>query len=195
MTAYLPYDLQSLLPGHKGTPSNVPEVGEQAPAIEGVSFTKNLHLIAFVRHCGCPFAEAELKSLGEVQKRYPNVHVIVVSHSKQEVVDDWFERIGKPKFANLNQVKVIADPEYKIYDSFGIGQLGYSGLFSMSMVTELRNLASKGIKNTTTGQGSNRWQNSGGFAVDQGGVVRWRKVATNAGDTCDYQKAVKTIIS
>jgi len=69
----------------------------------------------------------------------------------------------KPKFSNMDKVKVIADPEYKVYDSFGIGQLGYGGLFSMSMVTELRSLASKGIKNTQTGQGSNRWQNSGKY--------------------------------
>jgi hypothetical protein len=68
---------------------------------------------------------------------------------------------SKAKFESLDRVKVIADPEYKVYDSFGIGQLGYSGLFSWSVVTELRSLASQGIKNTRTGQGSNRWQNSG----------------------------------
>jgi hypothetical protein len=94
MTSYLPYDIQSLLPGHKGKPEKVPEVGQVAPPIEGVSYTSNPHLISFVRHCGCPFAEAELISLGKVAKKYSNVYIVIVAHSKQEVVDDWFERVG-----------------------------------------------------------------------------------------------------
>jgi len=94
MTSYLPYDIQSLLPGHKGTPAKVPEIGERAPPVEGITYTNNPHLIAFVRHCGCPFAEAEVKSLGEVKKKYPDIYVVIVAHSKQEVVDDWFERVG-----------------------------------------------------------------------------------------------------
>lgn len=68
---------------------------------------------------------------------------------------------SKPKFASLDKVKVIADPEYKVYDSFGIGQIGYGGMFSWNVVKNLRSLAAEGIKNTPTGQGSNRWQNSG----------------------------------
>lgn len=94
MTSYLSYDVQSLLSGHKGTPADVPEIGVQASTIDGVNYTSNPHLIAFVRHCGCPFAEAEVKSLGEVAKEYPNVYMVIVAHSKQDVVDDWFERIG-----------------------------------------------------------------------------------------------------
>jgi hypothetical protein len=36
---------------------------------------------------------------------------------------------------------------------------------------------------------------TGGFAIDHGGVVRWKKVAENAVDTCDYEEAVKKIMS
>lgn len=94
MTTYLPYDLQSLLPGHKGSPSNVPEIGEPAPQLDGINYTSGPHLIAFVRHCGCPFAEAEVKSLAKVQTKNSNVYIIIVAHSKEDVVNDWFERIG-----------------------------------------------------------------------------------------------------
>lgn len=94
MTSYLPYDIQSLLPGHKGKPTRLPEVGQPAPLLDGVNYTSSPHLVAFVRHCGCPFAEAEVKSLAKVQKKDPSVYVIIVAHSKQHVVDDWFERVG-----------------------------------------------------------------------------------------------------
>jgi hypothetical protein len=194
MTSYLPYDLQSVLPGHKGKPAKVPEIGEQAPPIDGVNYTANPHLIAFVRHCGCPFAEKEVKDLAAVQKADPNVYIVIVAHSEKDVVDDWFERRGKSNFKSLDRVRVIADPKYEIYDRFGIGQLPFTALFSWQVISDVRNLAAQGIKNTRTGQGSNRWQNSGGFAVDIGGKVQWKKVATHAGDTCDYQQAVKSVL-
>jgi hypothetical protein len=162
MTSYLPYDLQSLIGVHKGTPSKTPEIGQPAPQLDGTNYTSSATLIGFVRHCGCPFAEYEVKSLAKVHSQYPKIQIIIVAHSDQEVVDDWFNRVGKPNFDNLDNIKVIADPEYKVYDKFGIGQLSWSGLFSTSMISELRALASQGIKNTQTGKGSNRWQNSGG---------------------------------
>lgn len=54
--------------------------------------------------------------------------------------------------------------------------------------------ASDGIDLTPTGKGSWRWQNSGGFAVDGSGKVKWRKIARNSGDMCDYEEAAKTIL-
>lgn len=162
MTSYLPYDVQSLIGVHKGTPSQTPQVGQPAPQLDNVNYSTDPHLIAFVRHCGCPFAEAEVKSLARVQKTHPQIQVIIVAHSEQDVVNDWFDRVGKSSFSSLENVKVVADPKYEVYDKFGIGQLGWGGLFSSSMITELRSLASQGIKNTSTGKGSNRWQNSGG---------------------------------
>ena len=75
---------------------------------------------------------------------------------------------------------MIADPEYTVYDKFGIGQLGYGGLFSMSMVTELRSLAAQGIKNTTTGEGSNRWQNSGAYSALDCSVPSARSLSPQA---------------
>lgn len=94
MTSSLPYDIQSLLPGHKGQPSSGPEIGQLAPQIENVNYTSKPHLVAFVRHCGCPFAEEEVRRLATVQKKYSDVFVVIVAHSNKEVVDDWFERIG-----------------------------------------------------------------------------------------------------
>lgn len=61
------------------------------------------------------------------------------------------------------------------------------------MWTELNALKAKGIINTETGEGSYRWQNSGGLAVDAEGTVRWRHLAENAGDMGDYVAAAQSL--
>lgn len=62
----------------------------------------------------------------------------------------------------------------------------------MPMVRSLLDLKSKGVVNTTTGTGSYRWQNSGGFAV-AGGKIKFAKVAVHAGDMVEYEEAVKVL--
>lgn len=104
LVGYLPYDLQSLLPRSQSAEqhiADVPHMGAKAPRLDTpdgrgvVDYTQANHLVAFVRHCGCPFAEKELRSLAAAQRRRPNdVRIVVVSHSKHDVVQDWFERIG-----------------------------------------------------------------------------------------------------
>lgn len=64
---------------------------------------------------------------------------------------------------------------------------------SMPMMTSLLTLKKAGIVNTATGAGSNRWQNSGGFAVNSKGIVTFVKIAEHAGDMVDYEVAVKSL--
>lgn len=90
---------------------------------------------------------------------------------------------------------LLADPEFSLNASYGVGLLPWSGIFSWAMVQALRDLAAKGIRNRETREGSYRWLNSGGFAVTTDGKVRWLKVAQHAGDTCDYDEARKTLPS
>lgn len=63
---------------------------------------------------------------------------------------------------------------------------------AMKVIKQLKE--SDGIDLTTTGKGSWRWQNSGGFAVDGQGKVRWRKVAVDSADMCDYAEAAGTVV-
>lgn len=71
--------------------------------------------------------------------------------------------------------------------------MGYTGLFSSAMFQQLKDLRSKGIVNTKTGSCSNRWQNSGSFAINQEGVVKWRHLASHAGDMADFDEAIKAV--
>lgn len=111
MTSYLPHDIQSLLPRSSPKAAQPPSVGEQAPSfpsdikiVQGGS-TSNISystpskgtLVAFVRHCGCPFAEKEVKLLGEVDKKHGGqgeVQIVVVQHSDEEETRAWWKRIG-----------------------------------------------------------------------------------------------------
>lgn len=194
MSAYIP-DVKSLFGSKASQPAKVPSVGEKAPSVEGVNYTQSGHLIAFVRHCGCPFAEKEVRQLARVAKENQKIRIVIVAHSADDVVQDWFKRIGAPHFESLDRVVVRADPDYRLYNAFGIGQLGWDKLFTRETLSNVKALAAAGIKNTPTGQGSNRWLNSGGFAVDHGGILRWVKVAEQASDMCDYEEAVRTLSS
>lgn len=196
MAALIP-DIKSLTGSSASQPEQVPKVGERAPQIEGVNYTSSAHIIAFVRHCGCPFAEKEVRQLGEISKKYESIRIVIVAHSEENVVQDWFKRIGESHFDKnaLKNKRVIvkSDPNYNLFNAFGIGQLGWTQLFTKQTFGLLKELANEGIKNTQTGQGSNRWLNSGGFTVDHGGIIRWAKVAEEAADVCNYKEAVKTI--
>jgi hypothetical protein len=67
-------------------------------------------------------------------------------------------------------------------------------MISPSVIGDLKALAKEGIVNTETGDGSNRWLNSGGFAVDKEGIVRFVKIAEQASDVVDYEALVRTIL-
>lgn len=62
------------------------------------------------------------------------------------------------------------------------------------MWSALFKLKEAGIVNTETMTGSNRYQNSGGVAVDKNGIVRYVKLAEHAGDMVPYEEAVATIL-
>lgn len=85
------------------------------------------------------------------------------------------------EFKDASRVTLVPDPTRAIYAAWGVGSLSVSALFSYPMVTALLKLKKEGTVNTETVKGSNRWQNSGGFAVKDG-KVQWVKVAEHAGE-------------
>lgn len=77
----------------------LPEVGAQAPSVPlgGVDLSSGIGkpaLVAFVRHCGCPFAEKEVKILSEQARAHPEVQIFVVQHSREKETQEWFESLG-----------------------------------------------------------------------------------------------------
>ena len=98
ITSYLPA-LQSVLPKFSSpTVSPFPEINDLAPGPLGpVDLSQGSNgpaLVAFVRHCGCPFAEKEVRLLAEESKRNKELHVVIVQHSAKEVTEQWFKDVG-----------------------------------------------------------------------------------------------------
>ncbi|KAL8292918.1 hypothetical protein RQP46_000612 [Phenoliferia psychrophenolica] len=188
-------DLVSMLPHSSPKAAAVPAIGSPAPipAEFGITAYSAPTLIACVRHCGCPFAENEIRTLAKLSNEHPSLQVIVVAMSSEEDVPAWFKRIGGDEFKDASRVKVIADPTRKVYAELGVGLLGWGGMFSGEMVANLKRLRSEGVVNTETVAGSYRWQNSGGFAVGPDGLVKFAHIAKHAGDMVDYAAAAATL--
>lgn len=87
--------LYSLLPRSSTPTAPLPEVGTPAPPLGDIDLADSRPtLVAFVRHCGCPFAEKEIKLLGAACAANERLRVVVVQHSDAETTGEWFERIG-----------------------------------------------------------------------------------------------------
>jgi hypothetical protein len=107
-----------------------------------------------------------------------------------------FHGSGKKAFPDAKRYTIVADPERKSYAAWGVGSLGWGGMVNGGVMEALKSLKeSDGIDLRPTGVGSYRWQNSGGFAVDGEGKIRWRKIAKDSSDMCDYAEAAETIQS
>lgn len=111
------------------------------------------------------------------------------------MVEETDIRSAKLAFADSSRYDLVADPERKIYAAWGVGTLGWGGMINGDVMAGIKSLKdSDGIDLRPTSKGSWRWQNSGGFAVDRNGMIKWRKLATNSSDMCDYAEAAKTVV-
>ncbi|WVF65909.1 hypothetical protein IAT40_000647 [Kwoniella sp. CBS 6097] len=200
LSSYLPA-IKSLIPRSSPTASPLPELGSPRPSLPShaeESIKGRLALIAFVRHCGCPFAEKEVNLLSEqlIADQGQRLHVVIVQHSEEAETKKWFDEIGGSRlFPDSSRYTLLSDPTRELYASWGIGTLGWTGMINPSIMNNLKSLKeADGIDLRATGEGSYRWGNSGGFAVDEEGEVKWRKVATDSSDVCDYAEAAKTVL-
>jgi hypothetical protein len=132
-------------------------------------------VLAFLRHTGCPFAEATLRSLREAAEQTPDVQWIAVSHAPERATEAWCSRVG-----GADGVRVVSDPGRATYAAWGLGRTSAAHFLGRRSLTSVARLAARGIRNThPTGT---RWQSAGTFAVDGQGVVRWRHLPAHAGD-------------
>lgn len=163
----------------------LPETGAPAPTLPLDAAQKRI--VAFLRHVGCPFAEATVKRLRAVGQEHPDIACVAVSHSDEEPTSAWVDSIGGP-----GNVTFVHDPSRRLYAAWGLG------LSSMGHFTGPRTLARivalwpRGIRNRRAS--GNRWQMAGTFAVDDRGVVRWRHTPRYAGEVPDLQAAVDALI-
>jgi hypothetical protein len=97
IASYIPA-LKSILPQTSPSVSSPPAIGDAAPAPVGsIDLTRGNGtptLVAFVRHCGCPFAEKEVQLLGAESRKHEKLHVLIVQHNDEATSKQWFEDVG-----------------------------------------------------------------------------------------------------
>lgn len=86
-------DVASLLPQSWVPASPLPTLASHIPP-SPLSISAHPTVVAFVRHCGCPFAQNEVNQLARLSSENQELRVIVVCMSEEEDAIAWFARIG-----------------------------------------------------------------------------------------------------
>ena len=143
-------------------------------------------VVAFLRHTGCPFAEATMRMLRAAAASSEDVHWIAVSHAPEEATQRWREAIG-----GSDGVKLVSDPSRRAYAAWGLGRTSLGHFLGRRSLAAVAGQARRGIRNRHPH--GTRWQSSGTFALDPEGVVRWRHLPAHAGDLPDLDAALHAI--
>jgi len=137
-------------------------------------------VIAFLRHVGCPFAEATMAAMRDSAATAPGVDWIAVSQGTPEATEHWCDAIG-----GCGAVSVVVDPAR--FAAWGLGRSSLGHFMGRRSLASVGRLARAGIRNRHPS--GNRWRPAGTFAVDGEGVVRWRHLPEHAGDLPDLAAA------
>lgn len=143
-------------------------------------------IVAFLRHTGCPFAEATARALREAAEAEPEIAFVAVSHAPTAATASWCDAIG-----GAGSVAVLIDDARVHYAAWGLGRTGVRHFAGRRSMTEVARLARGGIRNRHPD--GTRWQRAGTFAVDAGGTVRWRHLPRHAGELPDLGAAIAAL--
>ena len=140
-------------------------------------------VVAFLRHTGCPFAEATARVLREAAAAHPEIAFVAVSHAPTAATARWCDAIG-----GMDGVRLLIDDERVHYATWGLGRTSLGHFAGRRSLAEVARLAREGTRNRhPTGT---RWQRAGTFAVDADATVRWSHVPEHAGDLPDLRAAL-----
>ena len=176
-------NLRTFVPPRALPTATPPEPGDPAPALPEPGLTPGRPaLIAFLRHTGCPFAEATLVALRDMPGELDR---IAVSHAPDSATERWCDAIG-----GATGVRVLVDAERSSYSAWGLGRSTLGHFMGRRSLSEVGRLAKRGIRNRHPD--GTRWQQAGTFAVDGDGIVRWRHLPSHAGELPGLEAAAAT---
>ena len=164
----------------------VPRVGEPAPDPPGPPWEQGGQVICFLRHAGCPFAEATLRELRDLHLSHGEVTAVAVGHAPQQAAQAWRSKIG-----GAEGVVCIDDPSRHLYAEWGLGLTDAAHFAGAQSLAGVGKLLGSGIRNRHPA--GTRWQSAGSFAVDGGGIIRWRHLPTHAGDLPNLAEAFESL--
>jgi hypothetical protein len=143
-------------------------------------------VIAFLRHTGCPFAEATLHKLRACSLAHPTIEWVAISHTAEKPTSAWCNACG-----GAGRVRFLSDEKRTLYAAWGLGLTTASHFLGRRSLAGVLHLARQGIRNRHPS--GTRWQMAGTFAVDAQGVVRWRHLPWHAGDLPDLGQAIEAL--
>ncbi|CAK4032144.1 Alkyl hydroperoxide reductase subunit C Thiol specific antioxidant [Lecanosticta acicola] len=105
-------ELSSWFSPLKASSSPPPPIGAPAPSPPILALEPGKRtIIAFLRHCGCPFAEKTFLRMREAAKTHGDVEFLAVSHSSREATEKWHSFLH------------VLDPR-ALSNAFGLGKEG-----------------------------------------------------------------------
>ncbi|KAI8939128.1 hypothetical protein NX059_004962 [Plenodomus lindquistii] len=173
--------------------SAVPAVGQNAPSTPKVKIANDGKptIVAFLRHCGCPFAEKTFLNLRAIAPSHPDIDFIAVSHSDRASTDNWLASLPDPSKSQLPNLQIVVDAEREAYAAWGLGVSSFwHVLGSVPSVSKLGKEEGINVRPTESG---NRWQTAGNFGVDGKGMVRWSRVDGRADDMPDFREGIEAV--
>lgn len=180
-------NLRTFLPPLPIPISSPPEVGEPARELPEPGLVRGRPaVVAFLRHTGCPFAEATARALREAAAAAPGSDWVAVSHAPAVATARWVDDIG-----GAGRVRVLIDQERLTYATWGLGRSSLAHFMGRRSLGEVTRLARQGIRNRHPD--GTRWQRAGTFAIDARGVVRWRHLPEHAGDLPPLAEAIRAL--
>jgi hypothetical protein len=164
-----------------------PEIGAKVPALSALRPGRPA-VVGFLRHVGCPFAEATVRQMATLAAAHPAIDFIAVTHSREEPSRSWCNAFG-----GAPGVQIVSDPDRARYAAWGVGLSDRTHFAGSDSLTALRRLLDEGIHNRWAS--GNRWQAAATFAVDPAGVLRWRHFPRHAGDLPPLPDAVRLLVA
>ena len=161
------------------------ELGASVPELPGLRPSRPA-VVAFLRHVGCPFAEATVRQMAALAGERPGIDFLAVTHSDERPSRRWCEAFG-----GAAGVQLVSDPDRARYAAWGVGLSDRRHFAGPESLGALRRLLDEGIHNRWAS--GNRWQAAATFAVDAGGVLRWRHFPPHAGDLPPLADAVAAL--
>lgn len=180
-------NLRTFLPPLPIPVSAPPEPGEPARELPDPGLEPGRPaVVAFLRHTGCPFAEATTRALREAAEAEPEIAFVAVSHASAAATARWCDAVG-----GTGAIRVLVDDSRVHYATWGLGRTGLRHFAGRRSMTEVARLARSGVRNRHPD--GTRWQHAGTFAVDPTGAVRWHHLPRHAGELPDLSAAIAAL--
>lgn len=164
-----------------------PELGAKVPVLPALR-PGHPAVVAFLRHVGCPFAEATVRRMAGLAAEHRAIDFIAVTHSGEQPSRSWCDAFG-----GAAGVRIVPDPDRSRYAAWGVGLSDRKHFAGAQSMTALGRMLDEGIHNRWAS--GNRWQAAATFAIDAGGVLRWRHVPAHAGDLPSLPDAVTALVA